>query len=202
MKNSITESMAFFASEEFDARFRYDGKDLGVCCKEGSTVFKAWSPFAEQIELRLYKDGITDDVYFRKQMQADEKGVWKLGFQESLHGMYYDYLVRIDGKDTRTADPYAVGCNCNGDRSMVVDLSRTNPAGFESDRAPEGCGERIIYELHIKDFSYDAESGIPREYRGKYKAFTVTGTGTPYPTCMEYLKKLGITHVHLLPFFD
>ncbi len=202
MNKSIAENMAFFASEEFDRKFRYDGKDLGACCTDGRTVFKVWSPFAERIELRLYKDGITEESYLRRQMQADEKGVWKLEFPENLHGINYDYTVRIDGKDTRTADPYATGCNCNGGRSMVVDLSRTNPPGFEADRAPEDCGERIIYELHIKDFSYDAESGIPGEYRGKYKAFTVKGTGGTYPTCVEYLKRLGITHVHLLPFFD
>ena len=202
MKNSVAESMAFFTSEAFDAKFRYDGKDLGAACSEGRTVFKVWSPPAERIELRLYKDGITEEVYCRRQMQAGEKGTWKAEFPENLHGMYYDYLVRIDGRDTRTADPYAAGCSCNGGRSMAVDLSRTNPPGFEADRAPEGCGEQIIYELHIKDFSHDADSGIPGEYRGKYKAFTVTGTGGDYPTCVDYLKKLGVTHVHLLPFFD
>ena len=72
MKKSIAERMAFFASEEFDRKFRYDGKDLGACCAEGRTVFKAWSPLAERIELRLYKDGITEEFYIRKQMQADE----------------------------------------------------------------------------------------------------------------------------------
>ena len=149
----------------------------------------------------LYRDGVSE-ACVRKEMLADSKGVWKQEFQENLHGMYYDYLVRIEGKVTRTADPYAIGCNCNGDRSMVVDLKLTNPLGFEEDRAPMMDRERIIYELHIKDFSYDKESGVPEDYRGKYKAFTVKGTNGRYPTCMEYLKKLGVTHVHLLPFFD
>ena len=83
-----------------------------------------------------------------------------------------------------------------------MDLSRTNPPGFEADAAPEMQEEEIIYELHIKDFSYDVQSGVPEEYRGKYKAFTVKGTNGQYPTCMEYLKRLGVTHVHLMPFFD
>lgn len=187
--------------KEFDRRFRYDGKDLGVSCTEQGTVFKVWSPLAERIELRLYKDGSSMDCV-REEMQRGERGVWGKEFGESLHGMYYDYLVRIDGKDTRTADPYAIGCNCNGNRSMVVNMRLTDPQGFEADAAPEMEKERIIYELHIKDFSYDRESGIPDSYRGKYKAFTVAGTNGTYPTCMEYLKKLGITHVHLMPFFD
>ncbi len=202
MKNGIAENMAFFVSREFEEKFRYDGKDLGAECTDGKTAFRVWSPLAERIELRLYKNGNSKDAYLKKEMEAGEKGVWKLEFPESLHGVYYDYLVRIEGKDTRTADPYAVGCSCNGHRSMVVDLRKTDPPGFERDRAPRAGEERIIYELHIKDFSYDEESGVPGEYRGRYKAFTVTGTGGDYPTCVEYLKKLGITHVHLLPFFD
>lgn len=201
MKDSVAERMAFFASEEFDRKFRYDGKDLGAACREDRTVFKVWSPFAERIKLRLYRDGVSES-FLEEEMQAGERGVWSLEFQESLHGVYYDYAVRIQGKDTSTADPYAAGCSCNGDRSMVVDLSLTDPPGFQEDRAPEPCGEQIIYELHIKDFSYDKDSGIPTEYRGKYKAFTIMGTGKSYPTCMEYLKSLGVTHVHLLPFFD
>lgn len=202
MKKNIVESMAFFASQEFEASFRYDGKDLGAVCGEDGTVFKVWSPFAEKIGLRLFRDGMTEEVCLEEEMQAEEKGVWKLTFPESLHGMYYDYLVWNDGKAVRTADPYAVGCSRNGGRSMVVDLRKTDPEGFREDRAPEACEERIIYELHIKDFSYDAESGIPRAFRGKYKAFTVPGEMGKYPTGMEYLKRLGITHVHLLPFFD
>ena len=186
---------------EFDEKYRYDGNDLGAGCTERRTVFKVWSPLAERIELRLYKEG-DSAACMMKEMEPKERGIWELQFEESLHGMYYDYLVRIDGKDTRTADPYAVGCNCNGNRSMVVDLRRTDPEGFEADAAPAPEKERIIYELHIKDFSYDKASGVPEAYRGKYKAFTVSGTKAEYPTCMEYLKKLGITHVHLLPFFD
>lgn len=88
MKNSVAESMAFFTSEAFDAKFRYDGKDLGAVCSEGRTVFKVWSPPAEKIELRLYKDGIAEEVYCRRQMQAGEKGTWKAEFPENLHGMY------------------------------------------------------------------------------------------------------------------
>ena len=201
MKENVAKRLAFFASEEFEEKFRYDGKDLGAVCREGRTVFKVWSPLAERVELRLYRDGVSESC-LRQEMQAGEKGVWSLEFEESLHGMYYDYVVRIEGRDVPTGDPYAVGCGCNGDRSMVADLRLTDPPGFREDRAPKLCGEQIIYELHIKDFSYDRDSGIPEEYRGKYKAFTVRGTGGSYPTCMEYLKSLGVTHVHLLPFFD
>ena len=231
MADYMERNGALTYSREFDERYGYDGKDLGAVCRDGRTVFKVWSPMAERVELRLYHSG-SSKAWLKKELQPQDRGVWVLEFAESLHGMYYDYVVRAEGKDRRTADPYAVGCCCNGARSMVVDLALTDPPGFSSDAAPEECGERIIYELHIKDFSHDPDSGVPEAFRGKYKAFTVEGigaggsggsphsadaagaAGSPCPggglrpakgpslTGMAYLKSLGVTHVHLLPFFD
>ena len=257
MADDMGQNRALAYDREFDERYRYDGKDLGAVCGNGRTVFKVWSPLAESVELRLYWSG-SSRAWLRKELKACDRGVWALEFPESLHGVYYDYLVRINGKERRTADPYATGCNCNGGRSMVVDLRQTDPEGFGEDVPPEESGERIVYELHIKDFSYDEDSGVPEEYRGKYKAFTVSrGSGVaeecrgeckaftvpqdsgvaeeyrgkckaftvpqgsgrkedsmdgphsadsarfgPHPVGMEYLKRLGVTHVHLLPFFD
>ncbi len=188
-------------SKEFDVKFRYDEKDLGAICSKEGTIFKVWCPLAEKVKIHLYCSDCADE-YTSHEMVPEERGVWKWETSRSLHGTYYDYTVYRDGEATRTADPYAFSCGCNGIRSMVVDLRQTDPEGFAVDKAPEAQTENIIYELHIKDFSYDTESGMPPKYRGKYKAFTVSGTNEKYPTCMEYLKKLGITHVHLLPIYD
>lgn len=201
LKDNKFISDAVFTSKIFNDKFQYDGKDLGTRCENGKTTFKVWSPFAKKVELCLYKDNISK-AWLIKALQRERKGIWQISFDESLHGMYYDYLVETDGKTVRTADPYATGCGCNGERSMVVDLHLTNPPGFTEDTAPPVQKEQIIYELHIKDFSYDTYSGIPEKYRGKYKAFTINDTNGEYPTCMKYLKELGVTHVQLLPFFD
>ena len=188
-------------NKDFDDKFRYDKKDLGAICSKGGTIFKVWCPLATMVELHLYQSGEAEEgtTY---QMIPGENGTWYWKSDENLHGTYYDYTVTREGDVIRTADPYAIGCGCNGIRSMVVDLSETNPEGFENDKAPNQPKETIIYELHIKDFSHDPDSGIPEEYRGKYKAFTVSGDNKEYPTCIEYLKQLGITHVHLLPMYD
>ena len=216
-------------SKEFDDQFRYDKKDLGVVCSKEGTIFKVWCPLADRVELHLYFDGLDTQEYAVYDMVPGEKGTWSWRSGESLHGIYYDYTVTRAGKIIRTADPYATACGVNGIRSMVVDLTKTDPEGFADDKAPDKQSENIIYELHIKDFSWDPDSGVPEEYRGKYKAFTVRETDEAfsaretdkafsagetdkpfsageteqgYPTCMEYLKKLGITHVHLLPMYD
>lgn len=195
-----TENLIIY-NKEFDDKFRYDGKDLGAICTMEGTIFKVWCPLADRVELNIY-EGPDKEEYAVHNMVSGEKGTWSFSFDEYLHGTYYDYTVYRNGEAVRTADPYATACGCNGVRSMVVDLSQTNPEGFLEDKAPAKEKETIIYELHIKDFSYDEDSGIPKEYRGKYKAFTVNGTNGEFPTCMEHLKKLGVTHVHLLPMYD
>lgn len=194
----------FVYSGEFDKEYAYDGGDLGAVYTPQGTDFKLWAPFAEKVELCLYEGNDSKgDISCLGEMEVQEKGVWHYRAEGDLHGQYYDFRIWTDGEAMQTADPYAVACGCNGCPSMVVDLSRTDPEGFEQDHAPAKCVENIIYELHIKDFSYDPDSGIPGNYRGKYKAFTVAPReGADYVTGVAYLKELGITHVHLLPFFD
>lgn len=94
-------------------------------------------------------------------MEKQEKGVWSYRTDRELHGMYYDYDVTVYGETRRSADPYAKACGINGKRSMAVNLSKTNPEGWEEDRAPEKTAENIIYELHIKEFSWDKSGGFP-----------------------------------------
>lgn len=199
--NYLSGMKEFQYSREFDREYEYKGDDLGALCEEGKTCFKLWAPFADKVELCLYAEA--DSASGRcLSMEAVGRGLWQLNFPESLHGTYYDYLIWNGKGSVQTADPYARGCCCNGARSMVVDLRLTDPEGFAEDRAPGKSSETIIYELHIKDFSFDPNSGVQKAFRGKYKAFTVQGGNGSYPTVIAYLKQLGITHVHLLPFFD
>lgn len=217
----------FVYTREFDEQYEYRGKDLGAVCGESGTVFKLWAPLAEKVELCLYgqdggagttpesEDPVKAPVkVFPMERRSAEKscgekdggrGVWQLDFPENMHGVCYDYRVTVDGRTLQSADPYARACDCNGRHSMVVDLTRTDPPDFESDMPPALDAETVIYELHVKDFSYDPDSGIPKEFRGKFKAFTVSGkSGEDGQTVtgIGYLRHLGVTHVQLLPIFD
>lgn len=199
----------FQYSEKFDILNEYKGNDLGISCSAKGTKVKLWAPFAEKVELFLYSesgnamslapDSEPEDYSRRIELKPLNRGIWLEFLPENLHGVWYDFVITQNGERIRTADPYAKACAPNGCRSMAVDLSRTDPEGFALDQAPERPCENVIYELHIKDFSMDPDSGIPEEYRGKYMAFTVDGAGD---TCINHLKSMGVTHVHLLPFFD
>lgn len=204
----------YFMSKEFKDKYIYNGDDLGAAYSKNGTIFKVWAPTASEVSLNLYTAG-SDDEGSEKigtyPMEKQDKGVYvfdssKLG---DLKNKYYTYNVTADGETKETADVYAKASGVNGKRSMVVDLEATNPEGFEKDdRLHIDKSDVIIYELHIKDFSHDPHSGIKEEYRGKYKAFTQKDTWlngdakTGFPTCVNYLKELGVTYVHLLPAFD
>jgi pullulanase len=84
---------------------------------------------------------------------------------------------------------------------VVVDLAATNPAGWGSDhyRNTAHQTDASIYEVHIRDFSIDPNSGMKN--RGKYLALTEHGTHTPLgsPTGIDSVKALGVSHIELLP---
>lgn len=173
---------------------------------DGSTRFRVWSPWAESVVLHLYREGADGAAFESRPLNAGPDGVWEVSVGRELHGIYYDYDVVAAGSKNRTADPYARACGVNGMRSMVVDLEKTNPRGWDLDRAPDQGAEDIIYELHVKEFSWGESAGCSEAARGKYTAFletdtTLYGDGI-HPTGIAYLKKLGVTHIQLMPVFD
>ncbi len=187
--------------KRFDWKYSYSGNDLGAICSSVRTMFKVWCPGADKVDLTLYRDDASP-AYRILPMRKKNRGVWAVIVEGDLHGTYYDYTVEEAGQAVHTADPYARACGRNGIRSMAVDLSRTNPKDWWRDAPPPLQPEQVIYELHVKDFSDHPASGIPEEYRGKFKAFAYRYEDGRLPVCMAHLKELGVTHVQFLPIFD
>ncbi len=197
-----------YSSRIFEEKFKYDGDDLGVTFTKEKTVFKVWSPLATKISVNLYKNGDAEtECYQTYVLEKGKNGVWSVEINEDLENIYYTYTVKALDNERETGDIYARACGVNSQRSMIVNLKDTNPQDWEKDSFSYDKNlQPIIYELHIKDFSYDKNSGISDKNRGKYLAFTETGTcynnDKDKPTGIDYLKKLGITHVHILPMYD
>ena len=205
MKTAL-EWKRYYSSPDFRDNYIYKGNDLGVSCTDSGTSFKLWSPSADSVTLNLYRDGNRGGAFLCVPMERGGKGVWHWSTEERLHGVYYDYILEIEGETVRSADPWARACGLNGQRSMAVNLVLTDPEGWESDKAPEKTQEQIIYELHVKEFSWDPSGGFPEKYRGKYKAFTCADTTLyndgVHPTGIRYMKDLGVTHVQIMPAYD
>lgn len=196
-----------FDSKEFKTKYHYKGKDLGASYNKDRTVFKVWAPTAETVSLCTYADGLESECRQEYPMEKKEQGIWSVSITGDLEGTYYTYRLSIDGEIRETQDIYGKACGANGKRSMVVDLEKTNPDGWNDDSfTGRDKAVSAIYELHIKDFSSDPCSGVTKEHRGKYLAFTEMGTTLKgegkTATCLSYIKELGISHIHLLPAFD
>ena len=196
-----------YSTEEFEAAYTYSGNDLGYVYSKDKTTFRVWAPTAEEMYLNRYESGSAgrSDLIEKLEMKADVNGTWVTTVLGDLNGSYYTYTAVIDGRNFESCDPYARSTGTNGKRAMVLDLDSTDPDGWASDTNPNAglsVNDAVIYELHIRDFSVDENSGM--ENKGKYIAFTEKGTKTPggNPTGTDYLSQLGITHVHLLPFYD
>lgn len=203
-----------YASDKFEKDYTYDGDDLGATYSEESTTFKVWAPTAKEVEVQLYATGSDDETgaktlgtYSMTGGSKNDKGVWTVTVPKDLNKIYYTYKVTVNGETIEAVDPYARTTGVNGKRGMVIDLNSTNPkSGWnEIEDQPESYTDATIYELHVRDFSIDASSGI--ENKGKFLALTEEGTtvngvkGNP-STGLDYLKEMGITHLHLLPIYD
>ncbi|WP_242841034.1 type I pullulanase [Butyrivibrio sp. AE3004] len=197
----------YYSGNEFEEMYTYNGSDLGFTYSKNQTSFRLWAPTAEEAYVNFYESGDywKNDLKTSVKMSKAEYGTWTSVLNGDLAGTYYTFTVTNNGKKVEACDPYAKSTGVSGQRAMVLDLSNTNPDGWNNDTNPhknDKITDAIIYELHIRDFSSDENSGMT--FLGKYKAFTETGTRTSggNSTGIDYLKHLGITHVHLLPFYD
>ena len=193
-----------FDCPEFRENYTYDGEDLGSTLHENGTVFKVWAPTASRVVLDLYRAGSGVDAYDHIDMVREDHGVWSCT-ADCGHGTYYTYTVTTAVGTQTATDPYSRAAGLNGTRSMVVDLPRTDPVGWAADTAFAthilSYSDAVIWEVHVRDFSNKIESS---QYKGKYLAFTERGlvNDSGIPVGMDYLTRLGITHVHLLPVYD
>lgn len=183
---------------------------LGVIYTSNKSTFSLWAPMASNVKLILFgKEGrnYKNSPLKTIGLTPSEKGIWKTEVLGDLNGEYYNYLVTNDGKELETVDPYAKAVCVNGIRGMVVDLRATDPKGFDKDVRPkiDNVLDSVLYEMHIRDFTIDENSGVSDENKGKFNGVWQRGTTIPKTntkTCLEHLKELGITTVHLLPSFD
>ena len=195
-----------FENVPFHRENYYTGP-LGPDYAPGGTCLRLWAPTAEAVTVTLYHKGDGGAVLGTKPLVRGAHGVWSIWLPGEQHGRYYTFAVTVNGITRETGDPYARAAGVNGVRSMIVDLARTAPSGWERDVRPTiPPAQRAVWEVSVRDFSQDAASGVRPAWRGKYMAFTQQGTTLHgdgiHPTCLNYHKRLGVKYVQLMPIFD
>lgn len=153
------------------------------------TVFKLNAPVRPV--LRLYNAGMGGKLVKTVKLRPAGKNLWAATVKGDLKGRFYTF----DMGRGQTPGVFAKAVGVNGARGAVIDMPSTNPQGWETDRRPatKSPADLVVYEMHHRDFSIDASSGL--QHKGKFLALTEPGA-------IAHLKELGVNAIHILPSFD
>ena len=145
----------------------------------------------KQVKIHIYEDEQGGKAIKTIKMKASGENRWEATVKGDLKGKFYTFDI---GKG-ETPGVFAKAVGVNGMRGAIVDMAETNPQGWENDQRPviQSPADLVIYEMHWRDFSIDASSGLKN--KGKFLALTE-------PKAIEHLKSLGVNAVHILPSFD
>jgi isoamylase len=136
--------------------------------------FRVSGPYTPERGLRFNPNKLLFDPYARAVGRP-------LKWDDSLFGYRLGDPQRDLSFDDRDSAPFAP-------LGLIIDTAFT----WSDDRRPEIPWERtVIYELHVKGFT-KLMSEVPEKLRGTY-------AGLASAPAIDYLKRLGVTAVELLP---
>ena len=162
-----------------------------------STWFRvSAAPQLKSATLRLYRQAADVKPYKTVKMKPRQMDGWNYLYAEvkgDLNGVFYTF----DTGNGECPGIFAQAVSVNGKKAQVLDMKSTDPEGWRYDRQVNTASpaDLVIYEMHHRDFSIDASSGVRPEYRGKFLALTE-------PSSIAHLKALGVNAIHILPSFD
>ncbi|UTM59605.1 alpha-amylase family glycosyl hydrolase [Photobacterium sp. CCB-ST2H9] len=174
---------------------------LGATYQPDKTTFAIWSPDHSNVTITV------NGTEYPLTKVSDFNGYTDV-YQTEVSGDLYlaEYTFKINGIPVR--DPYGKmvkpGTGDSEAINIVMDMSRTRPEGGWAERpALVNREDAVIYEVHVRDFTIDASSGVSAAKRGKFLGMVESGTRyNGLKTGIDHLVDLGVTHVQLLPVYD
>lgn len=207
------------ALPDFDQFPVYEDQDLGLRYSAGSARIRVWAPSAKALRWRLYTEDLGGTPVEEMDLRKGANGSWSGVLPGNWKGYYYTVQAQFDtavygagsgeGWRNEVPDPYAIAVGRNGWRGQIIDPAEAIPepldgVAWAEDQRPalEQPTDAVLYEGHVRDLTIHPSSGV--QHKGKFLGLAERGTRSPEGarTGLDYLVELGISHLHLLPFFD
>jgi 1,4-alpha-glucan branching enzyme len=158
---------------------------MGALPYETGTTFRVWAPHARAV----FVTGTFDDwAGARTELRPDgdgKSGTWSADVEGVAAGAEYRFTIGTADGDLSRIDPYARHVTSSVGNAIVHDPGAFDWCGQEF-RMPT-WDELVIYEMHIGTFAADQDRG---------------GTFDAARRRLDYLARLGITAVQVMPPFE
>ncbi|MFA9397862.1 MAG: type I pullulanase [Clostridiaceae bacterium] len=190
----------YYKTSEFNDKYYYSGL-LGSTYSKEATTFKLFSPPASYVNLLLYSYDQGDNL-IKKTNMTESNGIFTCTIYGDLKDFFYLYEICVYDNVNQVNDPYAKAISINYNRSAIIDFKKTNPNSLLKNTVAQNTStlDSIIYELNIRDISINENSNSIN--KGKFLALTEdTYSLKGYPTVLNHIKDLGVTHIQLMPVF-
>ena len=152
-------------------------KDVGAIVRRSGVSFRVWAPFADSVAVT----GSFND-WQELPMQAEGDGYWTILASGAQAGQEYRYIITNGDQHLSKNDPRALQVTTSAGNSVVVE---TRFEWTDQDFKPAEVEEQVIYEMHVGTFHRPDPSTI--------------GTFEDIITKLDYLQKLGVTAIELMP---
>lgn len=195
-KTHLAEKREAFLIRQAELDKYFSDKRLGAFVENGKTIFRLFTPNAENVSLVLF-DKHDSDKGKEYQMTRDENAVWEIELDGELYGKFYGFNVQHKNKKpVLCLDPYAraVASYNTYFTPRKGRIVKENDYDWQGDTWIQmDWRDLIIYEMHIRDMTEHSSSGVKE--RGTYKGLTEKGKRGG----IDYIKSLGVNAVELLP---
>ena len=185
---------------DFDECFFYEGDDLGNNYSKEATEFVIWAPLASEVKVKLISP---DNEVTIREMNREDKGIYRLKINEDLLNYKYRYIINNSGVVTEAKDLYAKEVSLNSEYSVIIDTEALlKIKNVKPQTEIKNYVDAVIYETHIRDLNEGNYNSTVN--KGKYAGFAETDRKTVggNPAGLDYIKYMGFTHVQIQPVLD
>jgi len=168
-----------------------------------ATTFRLFAPRADSVAVHIYAATDSGEIH-RAPMAPDAQGVWEVTVPLA-DGPWYDFSVYgpegpgsafTNQTGERVSDPYALVSDDSWGRARIWQDVFEPPQPVAGGRP--AMEDVVAYEVHLQDFTdlLPVADGV-----GALEAFAMPGlrNSRGEPIGLDYLERLGINAVHLMP---